>query len=295
MPKYKVFISSVQSEFSQERQLVFDFIRNDELMGQYFEPFIFEQIAAQDTNPRQLYIVNAVAHRDYNSTGSVQVSVFRNRVVVRNPGTLPVELTKADLMKEHGSYPHNPYLAEVMYQMGYIEKYGTGITENIRRMQEAHLLAPEIDLSAEFITTIWRDNDATEGLNVATNLGTNVATNSDANGLINNHISTTNIGTYDNNIATDHFAENKRVVDKIVKKKVRPKMTKEQLRDCIIEACVVDHSIDELATLLKKSSDYLQNSVIPELVADGILLRTKPSHSPGQTYMTNPKLDKKKS
>lgn len=245
MPKYKVFISSVQSEFSQERQRIYDFIRN--------------------------------------------------RIVVRNPGTLPVELTKADLMKEHGSYPHNPYLAEVMYQMGYIEKYGTGITENIRRMQEAHLLAPEIDLSAEFITTIWRDNDATEGLNVATNLGTNVATNSDANGLINNHISTTNIGTYDNNIATDHFAENKRVVDKIVKKKVRPKMTKEQLRDCIIEACVVDHSIDELATLLKKSSDYLQNSVIPELVADGILLRTKPSHSPGQTYMTNPKLDKKKS
>ena len=55
MPKYKVFISSVQSEFSKERQLVFDFIRNDELMGQYFEPFIFEQIAAQDANPRQLY------------------------------------------------------------------------------------------------------------------------------------------------------------------------------------------------------------------------------------------------
>ena len=54
MSKYKVFISSVQSEFSKERQLVFDFIRNKELMGQYFEPFIFEQIAAQDANPRQL-------------------------------------------------------------------------------------------------------------------------------------------------------------------------------------------------------------------------------------------------
>jgi hypothetical protein len=69
-------------------------------------------------------------------------------------------------------------------------------------------------------------------------------------------------------------------------------MTKEQLQECIIEACVVDHSIDELATLLKKSSDYLQNSIIPELVADGILLRTKPSHSPQQTYMTNPKYKK---
>lgn len=211
----------------------------------------------------------------------MQVSVFRNRIVVRNPGTLPVELTKADLMKEHGSYPHNPYLAEVMYQMGYIEKYGTGITENIRRMQEARLLAPEIDLSAEFVTTIWRDNDAT---------------NSDANVLINNPDSITNIGTNigtsGNNIATDLLAENKRIVDRIVKKKVKPRMTKEQLRECIIEVCVVDHSIDELAALLKKSPDYLQNFVIPDLVADGTLLRTKPSHAPGQTYMTNPKLDK---
>lgn len=65
MPKYKVFISSVQSEFSKERQLVFDFIRNDELMGQYFEPFIFEQIAAQDANPRQLYLDEASSSQVY--------------------------------------------------------------------------------------------------------------------------------------------------------------------------------------------------------------------------------------
>ena len=558
MPKYKVFISSVQSEFSQERQLIFDFIRNDELVGQYFEPFIFEQIAAQDKNPRQLYldeasscqvyllfigkrygnilpdgisptekeyqaagdgnawrvafisdldgqqreeaeerffrkvqselsyrvfsnpsvlislvkqslyeylkykgiiqtlsfdeltrddasmddidpnkikdflhqarqkrgfplaedtdpitvlkhlrllrqdkpsngallmfandpqyffpsavvkcawflgtetvkpiedyktfegsvaeqisqatswvmsklsvsfgqrneeaqnevefeiprsvifetIVNAVAHRDYNSTGSVQVSVFRNRIVVRNPGTLPVELTKADLMKEHGSYPHNPYLAEVMYQMGYIEKYGTGITENIRRMQEAHLLAPEIDLSAEFITTIWRDNDstnvATDNPNVATNLGTSIGTNDGSNVLIDsangaNNIGTSktnvatkssNVATDSPNVATDFLAENKRIVDDIVKKKVHSKMSPQQIKECIIEACIVEHSVDELAKLLNKVPGHLRNRFIPELVADGILLPTKPRHSPGQTYMTNPKLDKKKS
>ena len=102
----------------------------------------------------------------------------------------------------------------------------------------------------------------------------------------------TNIGTSGDNVATDHLVENKRIVDRLVKKKVKPRMTKEQLRECIIEVCIVDHSIDELATLLRKSPDYLQNSIIPDLVADGILLRTKPSHSPGQTYMTNPKLDK---
>ena len=65
MPKYKVFISSVQSEFAQERQLLFDFISNDELLGQYFEPFIFEQIAAQDTNPQQLYLAEASSSQVY--------------------------------------------------------------------------------------------------------------------------------------------------------------------------------------------------------------------------------------
>ena len=288
---YKTFEGSVAEQISQATSWVMS-----KLSVRFGQRNVEAQNEVEFELPRSVIfetIVNAVAHRDYNSTGSVQVSVFRNRIVVRNPGTLPVELTKADLMKEHGSYPHNPYLAEVMYQMGYIEKYGTGITENIRRMQEARLLAPEIDLSAEFVTTIWRENI---GTNVATNVGTNDTTNIDANKLIDkttNGVNIgTNIGTSGDNVATDHLVENKRIVDRLVKKKVKPRMTKEQLRECIIEVCIVDHSIDELATLLRKSPDYLQNSIIPDLVADGILLRTKPSHSPGQTYMTNPKLDK---
>ena len=282
---YKTFEGSVAEQISQATSWVMSKLsvrygqRNEEVQNEVeFEiprSVIFETI------------VNAVAHRDYNSKGSVQVSVFRNRIVVRNPGTLPVELTKADLMKEHGSYPHNPYLAEVMYQMGYIEKYGTGITENIRKMQEAHLLAPEIDLSAEFITTIWRDNDAT---NIGTNLGTsdhNIATSAP-----NIATSAPNIATSSANIATDYLAENKRIIDGIVKPKVKLRMTKDQMLDCIIEACIVDHSLEELAALLHKTPQYLKNFIIPELVADGILLRTKPSHNPKQTYMTNPKYKK---
>ncbi len=233
-------------------------------------------------------IVNAVAHRDYNSTGSVQVSVFPNRIVVRNPGTLPVELTKADLMKEHGSYPHNPFLAEALFQAGFIDKYGTGITENIRKMQEAHLLAPDIDLSAEFVTTIWRNvatstaNDATSPANVATNIATSIT---------NIATSASNIATSVNNIATthDYTAQNKKIIDSIVKPKIKPRMKKEQIIDCIIKACIAEHTIDELADLLNKTSAYLRNFIIPDLVAEGILLPTKPRHSPGQSYFTNPK------
>ena len=38
-------------------------------------------------------IVNAVAHRDYTSNGSVQVMLFADRLEVWNPGTLPPSLT----------------------------------------------------------------------------------------------------------------------------------------------------------------------------------------------------------
>ena len=228
-------------------------------------------------------IVNAVVHRDYNSTGSVQVTVTRNRIIVRNPGTLPVELTKADLMKEHGSYPHNPLIAEVMFQAGYIEKYGTGITENIRKMQEAHLLAPDIDLSAEFVTTIWRENEETSAANRATS-ATNGATSA-----ANEATSAANGATSAANGATSPLDENKRIIDGIVVKKVKAKMTSEELIACIVEACIVEHSVDELGTLLNKTSKYLSDRFIPQLVADGVLLPTKPRHSPGQTYITNPK------
>ena len=158
-------------------------------------------------------------------------------------------------------------------------------------MQEARLLAPEIDLSAEFITTIWRDNDTTESSNVATNIGTNDASDNDANGLINNTNSASDDATSD---ATpkDYLAANKRVIDRKVAKKVKKRMTEQQLKECIIEACYVEHSVEELAKLLKKSESHIRNRFITNMVADGILLRTKLEHSSGQTYMTNPKLDK---
>ena len=257
-------------------------------------------------------IVNAVVHRDYNSKGSVQVSVFRNRVVVRNPGRLPVDLTKADLMTEHGSFPHNPFLAEALYQVGYIEKYGTGITENIRKMLEAHLLAPTIDLGGEFVTTIWREdkegnvasgesNMASERANMATNIasespniaseGANIASGlpNIASGVPNIACETSNIASVKQAGAIDYLEANKRLIDSIVAPKVKQRMKPEQIRACIIEACIVEHSTEELAALLHKAPAYLRNFIIPDLITEGILLRTKPRTANGQTYITNPK------
>ena len=52
----KVFISSVQSEFSVERKLLFDYIREDALLGGFFEPYIFEETPAMGVSPSHAYL-----------------------------------------------------------------------------------------------------------------------------------------------------------------------------------------------------------------------------------------------
>jgi predicted HTH transcriptional regulator len=71
-------------------------------------------------------LVNAIAHRDYDSNGSVQVMLFCDRLEVWNPGELPPSLTVEKLRHPHGSIPKNPLLAEPLYLTKYIERMGTG-------------------------------------------------------------------------------------------------------------------------------------------------------------------------
>lgn len=103
-------------------------------------------------------IVNAVAHRDYTSSGAVQVSVFADRVEVWNPGLLLPPLTTEGLRHPHGSLLRNPRLCEALFLDRYIEKYGTGTLMMIRECA-AHAL-PEPDFAqrgGEFTIALWRD------------------------------------------------------------------------------------------------------------------------------------------
>jgi ATP-dependent DNA helicase RecG len=103
-------------------------------------------------------IVNAVAHRDYTSAGSVQVSVFADRVEVWNPGTLPAPLTTESLRQPHGSIPRNHRLCEALFLARYIEKYGTGTLMMIRETAAHNLPEPDFaQRGGEFTIALWRD------------------------------------------------------------------------------------------------------------------------------------------
>ena len=101
-------------------------------------------------------IVNAVAHRDYTSNGSVQVMLFSDRVEVRNPGRLTPSLTLEQLRVPHNSVPQNPLVAESLYLTEYIERMGTGTLDMISRCADAGLPEPEFSVADGFVTTIRR-------------------------------------------------------------------------------------------------------------------------------------------
>lgn len=101
-------------------------------------------------------VINAIAHRDYFSNGSIQVSVFKNRIEIENPGSLPIELDVASLRKDHSSYPHNPLLANCMFLAGTIERFGTGIPEMFAKSKERGLKAPVFSVEKSFKVTLWR-------------------------------------------------------------------------------------------------------------------------------------------
>lgn len=94
-------------------------------------------------------IVNAIVHRDYTSLASVQVMLFRDRLEVWSPGSLPRGMTIAKLSATHKSVPVNPLLARAMYLKGYIEKSGTGTEDMIAKCREWGIPAPA-----------WTEDDA---------------------------------------------------------------------------------------------------------------------------------------
>lgn len=100
-------------------------------------------------------IVNAVAHRDYARSASVQVMLFADRLEVRNPGELPPSLTIANLQRPHASIPRNPLIAESLFLAHYVEKAGSGILDMFTRCREAGLAAPAFRQSGGSSSRLW--------------------------------------------------------------------------------------------------------------------------------------------
>ena len=154
---YHIYEGNLFEQVDKAIAFVFDAIRF---------PVIQQKDTAQVSRPLEIpvfviqeAIVNSVAHRDYNTTSSVQVMVFLDRVEILNSGSLPPSLKVEDLKITHTSHPANTLLSSVMYYANYIQEAGSGTMEMLRQCKKAGLPEPEFVSvrNLEFKTIIARD------------------------------------------------------------------------------------------------------------------------------------------
>lgn len=65
-------------------------------------------------------------HADYSYTGTrILISIFDDRLEIRNPGCLPPGMT-LDSLKEGISIPRNLIIARIFKMLNWVEQFGTG-------------------------------------------------------------------------------------------------------------------------------------------------------------------------
>jgi ATP-dependent DNA helicase RecG len=102
-------------------------------------------------------LLNAVVHRQYLGA-PIQISIYDDKLMIWNYGTLPEELTLEDLKQKHTSHPRNPFLADVFFKGGLIEAWGRGTLKIISECKAAGLPQPETKvMSGGIAVTIFQD------------------------------------------------------------------------------------------------------------------------------------------
>jgi len=82
-------------------------------------------------------VINAVCHRDYTTSSAVEIRILRDSLKVWSPGGLASGITMPELFTSHASVLRNKGIAQVLYDIGWIERWGGGI----QKMRSASVAA----------------------------------------------------------------------------------------------------------------------------------------------------------
>jgi len=92
-------------------------------------------------------LINAITHRDYAAAAATQVRIYDDHLLIWNPGALPLNLRLDDLKRKHQSVLRNTLIGSIFYDLGYIERWGSGTNRIVEECRSLHLPDPE-----------WREN-----------------------------------------------------------------------------------------------------------------------------------------
>ena len=100
-------------------------------------------------------LMNAIMHRNYESNSPIRFYEFHDRIEIQNSGTLYGDANVRNFPTVNAY--RNPILAEVIKNLGYVNRFNTGITMVKEQLKENGNPEPIFDLSLEtnFLVTVF--------------------------------------------------------------------------------------------------------------------------------------------
>lgn len=100
-------------------------------------------------------LLNALAHRDYQSMGAVYVKHYPDKIVIENPGGFLEGIT-ADNIITHPSAPRNKLIAETLQHLKYVQRTGQGVDIIFREMISMGKPYPEYHVFSDAVSLTLR-------------------------------------------------------------------------------------------------------------------------------------------
>jgi ATP-dependent DNA helicase RecG len=69
-------------------------------------------------------LINAIAHKKYTISGDIFIEVYPDRMVITNPGSLPLGVTSENIL--HQRHRRNPHLIQILSDLKLMEGEGSG-------------------------------------------------------------------------------------------------------------------------------------------------------------------------
>ena len=99
-------------------------------------------------------MMNAIMHRDYESTAPVRFYWFSDRIEIQNSGGLYGDAVLGEFPSSNAY--RNPVIAEAMKTTGYVNRFGFGVRMVFRVLEENGNPPPEYEIDRHFVRVTVR-------------------------------------------------------------------------------------------------------------------------------------------
>jgi len=107
---------------------------------------------------------NTLAHKPYTTKGDIFINLFPDRLEIHNPGLLPIGVTPQNIL--HQSVRRNEHLSKVFYDLGIMEREGSGYDKIFEiQVSEAKLLPEVEEKNDRVVVTIFNQIKSKEIIN----------------------------------------------------------------------------------------------------------------------------------